>query len=761
MPRIEEAGVFVRMAYSLGSSEFSDTQTIVQGTRARVDVEYLHSGISCTRCRTILAGHGEAGPILPNAGTIVPPQTSVFSCKLRIQLLNVPISSATHVSLEPHRQPNRPTRRYRFLLVTGAFILVIFVVFASAPTLSSRWARRAARRLLEKGAVTAAEDWLNWSARFTPKDGRADLLRARCFRLLQQPERYDEAIRSARQNNAPAELIERETALARISAGNLPNQPEGRMNGLIEAGTSSNDVHIAFIYAHLYRNQLQQAKALLDEWTAVHPQEANAAYMGGIYWGTLGDLAQAQLNLELALDLEPLHELARTVLADLLERQGELEQALIHRTTLANNHPFNEIAVTNLARLLRKTGRADDARHVVSPLTSRTDVSNDFLWELGEIAFELGDYCEAQRLFRKSRMTPAGGYASILASAATTAPQNDQARTEMLLSVESYATALSLSGDVLVAGQVFEQLSALYDRLQVANDLRAKLMRNPGNARVARQFMMLSETPLVAPAEEPFAETANSGPELFARHCAVCHGDDGSGNGRAARHLYPRPKNFRLGSFRIISTLSGIPSHHDLETTIRRGMPGSSMPPFDYLTDDEIAQLAEDVIRLYRDGIRDQLIASMRVENDEIDETEIDEILEEMTAPGETVVVPPIGTSSVDKIALGRRIYDRMGCVHCHGEDGSGPSDTLLIDDEGRLTSSRDLAYEPLKGGEAPESVYLRIMLGMPGTPHPSCSGLTDEEMVDLVHFCLSLRGASTHHLTNHDRLIRALRPKN
>ena len=265
----------------------------------------------------------------------------------------------------------------------GAFVLVIIVVFVFAPTLASRWAQRNARRLLERGAVSEAEEWLNWSARFNPNDGRADLIRARCFRLLQQPEHYDEAIRSARQNGVPAELIERETALARVSAGDLPNEPDARMTGLIEAGASSNDVHIAFIYSHLYRNQLQQAKALLDEWSAVHSQEANAAYMGGIYWGTLGDLVQAQVNLELALDLEPLHELARTVLADLLERQGKLEQALIHRITLAHDHPFNEIVVTNLARLLRKTGRADDARRAVSSLASQTDVSNDFLWELG------------------------------------------------------------------------------------------------------------------------------------------------------------------------------------------------------------------------------------------------------------------------------------------------------------------------------------------------------------------------------------------
>ena len=641
----------------------------------------------------------------------------------------------------------------------GAFVLLIIAVLSFTPALSSSWAQRAAGRLLEKGAVSEAEDWLNWSARFTPNDGRADLLRARCFRLLQQRERFEEAIQSAKQNGAPAELVEREETLGHISAGNVPDNPGIRMTELIQSGVSSSDVHIAFIYASLYRNKLQQATRLLDEWTTAFPEEPNAAYMGGIYWGTLGDLAQARDNLEKALELEPRHELARTVLADLLEREGEFDKALIQRVDLAKSHPRNEVAVLNLTRLLRRTGRVDEARTVASQLASQTDVSNDFLWELGEISFELGNYREAQRLFRDSRLAPAGGYAAILASAATTAPQDDQARTQMLLNVELYATALALSGDAPAAGQIFKQLNALYDRLQVINGLRAKLARNPNNTQAARKFITLSETSLVAPPEEPVDETASSGSQLFARHCAVCHGDDGGGNGRAARHLYPRPKNLRFGSFRIVSTLNGFPSRRDLENTIRRGMPGTSMPPFEDLSTNEIAELAEKVICLYRDGIRDQLVASIRAEEDEIDEEEIGEILDDITTPGDTVAVPLIETSSEDRIALGREIYDRMGCTHCHGKDGSGPSETLLIDDEGRLTSSRDLAHEPLKGGEDPPSACLRIMLGMPGTPHPSCSGLTDDEMASLVHFCLSLRSASTHDLTNHDRMIRALRP--
>ena len=164
-------------------------------------------------------------------------------------------------------------------------------------------------------------------------------------------------------------------------------------------------------------------------------------------------------------------------------------------------------------------------------------------------------------------------------------------------------------------------------------------------------------------------------------------------------------------------------------------------------------------MQFYREGVRDQIAAWMRDETEEASEDEVRETLEALTTPGELAPVPSIGPSGPEKIGRGRQVYDRMGCVHCHGEDGRGPGDSLLVDDEGRLSCSRDLACEPLKGGDDPQAVYLRILVGMPGTPHPACTGLSENEMADLVHFCLSLRRESEREWTNHDRLIRAVRP--
>src|SRR3981081_2192504 len=47
---------------------------------------------------------------------------------------------------------------------------------------------------------------------------------------------------------------------------------------------------------------------------------------------------------------------------------------------------------------------------------------------------------------------------------------------------------------------------------------------------------------------------APRGARVFARHCAVCHGPNGRGNGPAAPSLFPRPRDFSSGRFKYKST---------------------------------------------------------------------------------------------------------------------------------------------------------------------------------------------------------------
>jgi mono/diheme cytochrome c family protein len=67
--------------------------------------------------------------------------------------------------------------------------------------------------------------------------------------------------------------------------------------------------------------------------------------------------------------------------------------------------------------------------------------------------------------------------------------------------------------------------------------------------------------------------------------CSVCHGVNGDGKGPLSNQFNPSPRNFACAE-----TVSGIPDGQ-LFWIIQNGSPGTSMPSFDYLGDEEIWQL--------------------------------------------------------------------------------------------------------------------------------------------------------------------------
>jgi cytochrome c/tetratricopeptide (TPR) repeat protein len=630
------------------------------------------------------------------------------------------------------------------------------------------WARRAAARQLRAGAVSAAQDWLAWLAEFRPEDGRADLIRAACFRALRQGDRFAEAMRSAEENGAPPELIQRETKLAQIQSGQLPEDSEIQLAAMIHAGASPHEVCTAFVYGFLYRKEPERAKKVLDAWGTDFPEDAAVAYMRGVYQRALGEYTLAQEEFQAVLEKQPRHELARIALAEVLEERGHFERALAHRFHLADSRSSDDTARLSVARLLRKTGRIDEARTLAAPLASADEASADALWELGEIALEQGDYQEARRLFQKLRSRPAHAYESVFATAAALALQGNSKGADALLArVTTSGMASSLAGDVDEAERLFGQFNAFCAWVRRVQHLRAMLAVNPNDPSATRELQALAPGPASAATYEKAVgrveengspQSAESGPGLYSRHCAVCHGADGSGDGPAARYLYPRPKSLRTGNYRLIRTLSRVPTLEDVEAVVERGMPGASMPAFEDLSPSQRALVAEEVLRLYREGAREQVVTWLSEEGEEVDEEEIRQTVEELTTPGEVVEPPEIAAPTPEAVARGEELYGRLGCFHCHGDDGKGSADVPLTDDEGLPTSARDLTKEPFKGGAEAESVYLRVLLGMPGTPHPACPSLAQEELIDLVQFCRSLPREPLQPLTNYERMIRATR---
>ena len=235
------------------------------------------------------------------------------------------------------------------------------------------------------------------------------------------------------------------------------------------------------------------------------------------------------------------------------------------------------------------------------------------------------------------------------------------------------------------------------------------------------------------------AQTTPRGIALYARHCANCHGDLGDGAGVTAANLWPRPRNFREGRFRLVSTMSGIPTDDNLLAVLRHGIPGSSMPDFKHLSEAELRALIEYVRALTFGGAVERF--QQLVEQGEIEPEEVYRRANERCTPGPVLAVPkqfPPPTPA--SIARGADVYAKT-CASCHGPTGrgDGPQVSQLVNMDGSRARPRDLTLGRFKGGADPADVYARIMLGLPGSPMPASNTLPQEDILHLINYVLSL----------------------
>jgi mono/diheme cytochrome c family protein len=206
---------------------------------------------------------------------------------------------------------------------------------------------------------------------------------------------------------------------------------------------------------------------------------------------------------------------------------------------------------------------------------------------------------------------------------------------------------------------------------------------------------------------------APRGQQIYAQHCAVCHGPDGRGNGPAAPSLIPRPRDFTLGLFKYKSTPAGQPpSDADLARVVRDGLQASAMP--------------------YWRGLLS-----------EADITDVVAYIKTFSpvfagAP-QSLDIPPRVAPDAESLARGQQLFAAQGCAGCHGPDARGGF--VLKDAKGYPVISRDLtAPWTFRGGSAPEQIWLRITTGLAPGPMPAFADkTTPAERWDLTNYVLSL----------------------
>ncbi len=234
------------------------------------------------------------------------------------------------------------------------------------------------------------------------------------------------------------------------------------------------------------------------------------------------------------------------------------------------------------------------------------------------------------------------------------------------------------------------------------------------------------------------------GKALFTRHCAACHGDAGDGLGIAAQFLYPKPRNFQEGKYRVISTVNRIPTDDDLMQVIRRGMPGSAMTAFGHLSEPELNSLVQYVRWLSRAGIEKRLRKAYEDSGDDVDEEHIKKEALRQTTPGDLLTLPgQLPSEDQASVMRGRELY-MTHCATCHGETGRGEGGKDQRDDDGTPTRPRDFTQGIFKGGRDVASLFRRTYIGMPGTPMPGSPHMKPAEIADMVHFIRSLAPEET-----------------
>jgi mono/diheme cytochrome c family protein len=286
---------------------------------------------------------------------------------------------------------------------------------------------------------------------------------------------------------------------------------------------------------------------------------------------------------------------------------------------------------------------------------------------------------------------------------------------------------------------------------------------------------------------------------LYRQHCAHCHGITGDGMGPTAEFLNPYPRDYRMGKFKFKSTTTNArPTEDDLQRLLKHGVPGTAMPSFRVLPQNQKDSLVQYVIYLSMRGELERLLigellgaGELGIEGPEevlltLSQKNSDEfrersawVQEKMTsiasswlqARSEEVPPPPENWGSAESRQLGRDLFygTRAGCVKCHGNMALGDGDntfdlkTPLVDDWTKENWPKELdaagrreretvgilAERPLRprnlrqgvyrGGRRPVDLYWRIRYGISGTPMPAAKELKSDEIWYLLDYVRSL----------------------
>ena len=239
-------------------------------------------------------------------------------------------------------------------------------------------------------------------------------------------------------------------------------------------------------------------------------------------------------------------------------------------------------------------------------------------------------------------------------------------------------------------------------------------------------------------APEPSADMIEAGKRVYFTKCVWCHGVDGAGDGPGADRLWPRPRNFNQGTFKIRHTASGelplfdakkpVPGQNDLFETVTHGLPGSAMPPWEgILTEEQRLQVLSFVTT--------QLVKDRSFTDKQSESQSILQLSELKPIP-----------ANEESLKKGAELIVEKKCIECHGVEGRGDGNAFnLKDDWGfsiqpadwhKCWNFRGSRQDPYNVS----NIFRTFSTGVNGTPMPSfADNTTVEERWHIANFVNSL----------------------
>ena len=232
-------------------------------------------------------------------------------------------------------------------------------------------------------------------------------------------------------------------------------------------------------------------------------------------------------------------------------------------------------------------------------------------------------------------------------------------------------------------------------------------------------------------------ETLAFGKASYELYCIGCHGDSGDGEGQAARHFDPRPRDLTKGKLKFAMVPSGqTPHDDDYIAVITSGLDGTAMPTF----------------RFVPLGERKAIVAYIKT------------FISEPKTPGETIAIPkdPYAKKPDKGIAKGEQLYHALAnCNSCHPAYASKTriaehfkaSDMKLQGFRANMYTSEtkdsdwgfpitppDFLVDRIKTGSDKESIVRVVAAGVTGTAMPNWSAsLKAKQLWALAYYVESL----------------------